>query len=284
MSGNGWWDELRARAERLGREISEGVSGSVADSGHAAVYLRQLLRGNRAKRVLRSLRRRRADDPKPTGKPTTAAAPAQPPVLIIHGYLATRGSLHLLERHLTDRGLIVMSYPLGPLNVGDIRDSAGLIARKVESIVAQTGIARVDIVGHSMGGLVGLDYLKRLGGRHRVRRLIMLGTPTQGTWSALLGLVTAPLGLASLQLLPGSPFLRELADRPLPPGAQVVSIGAIRDWLAPLSSTALDGVRHIALPTGHSGLLVDAEVAEVVVEILREPGSAPPVDAPRVTP
>ena len=60
-------------------------------------------------------------------------------MLIIHGYLATRGSLHLLERRLTDRGLIVMSYPLGPLNVGDIRDSAGLIARKVESIVAQTG-------------------------------------------------------------------------------------------------------------------------------------------------
>ena len=39
-------------AERLGREISGGVSGSVADSGHAAVYLRQLLRGNRAKRAL----------------------------------------------------------------------------------------------------------------------------------------------------------------------------------------------------------------------------------------
>ena len=279
MSGTGWWDQLRARAERLGREISSGVSGGVADSGHAAIYLRQLLRGNRAKRALRSLRRRQADQRDRAG--VNAASPAQPPVLIIHGYLATRGSLHLLERHLTDRGLIVMSYPFGPLNVGDIRDSAGLIARKVESIVAQTGIARVDIVGHSMGGLVGLDYLKRLGGRHRVRRLVMLGTPMQGTWSALLGLVTAPLGLASLQLLPGSPFLRELAERPLPPGAEVISIGAIRDWLAPLSSTVLDGVRHIALPTGHSGLLVDAEVAEVVVDILR---SEPAVDAPRTTP
>src|SRR6476619_222036 len=190
MSGSGWWDELRARAERLGREITSGVSGSVADSGHAAIYLRQLLRGNRAKRALRSLRRRRADD----RADTSAASPAQPPVLIIHGYLATRGSLHLLERHLTERGLIVMSYPLGPLSLGDIRDSAGLIARKVESIVAQTGIARVDIVGHSMGGLVGLDYLKRLGGRHRVRRLVMLGTPTQGTWSALFGLLTATAG------------------------------------------------------------------------------------------
>lgn len=257
------------------------MSGGVADSGHAAVYLRQLLRGNRAKRVLRSLRRgsRAASDA------ASAATPGQPPVLLIHGYFATRGLLHLLESHLTMRGLIVMSYPLGrPINVGDIRDSAGLIARKVESIVAQTGIARVDIVGHSMGGLVGLDYLKRLGGRHRVRRLVMLGTPTQGTWSALFGLVTAPLGLASLQLLPGSPFLRELAERPLPEGAQVVSIGAVRDWLAPISSTVLDGVKHIALPTGHSGLLVDAEVAEVVVEILRAGPSEGPVDATQTTP
>lgn len=282
MSAASWLAGLRARAERMGREISGGVSGGVADSGHAAVYLRQLLRGNRAKRVLRSLRRgsRAGDDG------ATAATPGQPPVLLIHGYFATRGSLHLLESHLTMRGLIVMSYPLGRriINVGDIRDSAGLIARKVESIVAQTGIARVDIVGHSMGGLVGLDYLKRLGGRHRVRRLVMLGTPTQGTWSALLGLVTAPLGLASLQLLPGSPFLRELAERPLPDGAEVVSIGAVRDWLAPLASTVLDGVQHIALPTGHSGLLVDAEVAEVVVEILRAAPSPSPVDASQTTP
>jgi pimeloyl-ACP methyl ester carboxylesterase len=280
MGAADWLAELRARAARLTREISGGVSGGVADSADSAIYLRQLLRGNRAKRVLRSIARK--DAPKEAAAPKDATqTPGQPPVLIIHGYLATRGSLHLLERHLTERGLIVMSYPLGGLiNVGDIRDSAGLIARKVESIVAQTGIARVDIVGHSMGGLVGLDYLKRLGGRHRVRRLVMLGTPAQGTWSALFGLVTAPLGLASLQLLPGSPFLRELAERPLPPGADVVSIGAIRDWLAPLSSTVLDGVRHIALPTGHSGLLVDAEVAEVVVGLLKEPR----VDATQTTP
>jgi pimeloyl-ACP methyl ester carboxylesterase len=248
------------------------MAGSVEDSGHSALYLRQLLRGNRGRPAWRP----RAEVP---------ATPAgQPPVLLIHGYMATRGSLHLLERQLTARGLVVMTYSLGPVHLGDIRDSAGLIARKVESIVAQTEVTRVDIVGHSMGGLVGLDYLKRLGGRHRVRRLVMLGTPTQGTWSALLGLVTAPLGLASLQLLPGSPFLRELADRPLPAGAEVISIGAIRDWLAPLSSTVLDGIRHIALPTGHSGLLVDEEVAKVVADLLLE--GAPPgsVDAARGSP
>jgi pimeloyl-ACP methyl ester carboxylesterase len=256
-------DELRARVRELGREIA----GNVTDSGHSAVYLRQLMRGNRAPHAQAAL---------------VAPDAARPPVLLIHGYLATRGSLHLLERHLADRGHIVISYPLGfPVNLGDIRDSAGLIARKVESIVAQTGVTEIDVVGHSLGGLVGLYYLKRLGGRHRIRRLIMLGSPTQGTWSALLGLVTAPLGRASLQLLPGSPFLRELGEMPLPKGADVVSIGAIRDWMAPLSTTVLDGVRHIALSTGHSGLLVDAEVAKVVADLLAD---EPPVDGTRAPP
>jgi triacylglycerol lipase len=244
---------LRARA----RGIGESVGREVADSGHAAVYLRQLLRGNRAAR-------------EPVAAPERAAAPPGPPVLLIHGYLATRGSLHLLERNLARRGYVVMSYKLGPINLGDIRDSAGLIARKVESMVAQTGVTQVDIVGHSMGGLVGLYYLKRLGGRHRVRRLVLLGTPARGTWSALFGLFTAPLGLASLQLLPGSPFLRDLAETPLPDGAEVISIGAERDWLAPLGSTVLQGVRHMSVATGHSGLLVEEEVADVIDGLLRQ--------------
>src|SRR5205814_7660818 len=144
----------------LGKEI--------ADSGHAAVYLRQLLRGNRGRTTASD-----AD--------SSAHLPAAGrPVLLIHGYLATRGSLHLLERRLRDRHHLVLSYRLPRLNVGDIRDSAALIARKVESLVAQTGVQTVDIVGHSMGGLVGLYYVKRLGGRRRVRKLIMLGPPATG--------------------------------------------------------------------------------------------------------
>jgi pimeloyl-ACP methyl ester carboxylesterase len=246
------FDDLRARALSLTKELTDNV----VDSGHAAVYLRQLLRGNRGDRAHVNAA------PSPT---------SGPPVLVIHGYLATKGSLHLLEQQLAKRGHVVMSFRFGPINLGDIRDSAGLVARKVESIVAQTGVSHVDIVGHSMGGLVALHYVKRLGGRHRVRRLVLLGTPAQGTWSALFGLITAPLGLASLQLLPGSPFLKELAETPLPKGVDVVSIGALRDWLAPVATTALEGVRQVALPTSHSGLLVDEAVADRVSDLLREP-------------
>jgi pimeloyl-ACP methyl ester carboxylesterase len=275
--------DLRRRALTLTKEVTDNV----VDSGHAAVYLRQLLRGHRADR---------GQGAAAVAAATTAAAPdagadARPPVLLIHGYLATRGSLHLLEQNLARRGHVVMGFRFGPINLGDIRASADLVARKVESIVAQTGVSRVDVVGHSMGGLVGLYYVKRLAGHRRVRRLVLLGTPARGTWSALLGLFTAPLGLASLQLLPGSPFLRELAETPLPPGVDVVSIGALRDWLAPIASTVLQGVRHISLPTGHTGLLIDEEVADIVTSLLREPSppgsppsSPPPVDGtPRPT-
>ena len=118
---------------------------------------------------------------------------------------------------------------------------------------------------------MALDYLKRLGGHRRIRRLVLLGTPIRGTWSALLGIATAPLGRASLQLLPGSAFLRQLARQPMPPGPEVIAISGDRDWLAPPHTTVLDGVRRIALATGHTGLLVDESVAQTVADILAAP-------------
>src|SRR6185369_5792728 len=117
------------------------------------------------------------------------------PVLLIHGYLGTRGSMYILERRLNDDGLCVFSFNLGSLNVRDIRTSAFLIHRKIESILAQTTVRHIDIVGHSMGGLIGLYYVKKLGGADRVRKLVMMGTPIAGTWSALAG--TTTLGLWS---------------------------------------------------------------------------------------
>lgn len=261
---------LRAHAREIGRAVGDGF----ADSGHAALYLRQLLRGNRAPPSIAR--------PRSAGQVAGTSAPVRPseflpspPVLLIHGYLATRGSVHLLEQRLTERGHVVIAYRLGPIHMGDIRESAGYIARKIESLATQTGVAKLDVVAHSMGGLVALDYLKRLGGGKRVRRLVLLGTPIHGTWSAALGLLTTPLGRAGLQLLPGSAFLRELSEIPMPVGPEVVAIAAERDWLAPPHTTTLPGARHLTVPTGHSGLLVDERVANTVSDILTATGPTP---------
>jgi pimeloyl-ACP methyl ester carboxylesterase len=260
-------DGLLVRARVLGRIVDNGV----ADSRQAVLYLRQLIRGNRARP---SVPKFGASGSSAATSRAAASPPSAPPVLLIHGYLATRGSVHLLERRLADHGRVVMTYRLGPIHMGDIRDSAGYISRKVESLSAQTGVEKVDVVAHSMGGLVALDYLKRLGGHRRIRRLVLLGTPILGTWSALLGIATAPLGRASLQLLPGSSFLRELGELPMPPGPEVVAIAADRDWLAPPRTTVIAGIRNLVVATGHSGLLVDDGVAQRVSDILAAPASA----------
>jgi triacylglycerol esterase/lipase EstA (alpha/beta hydrolase family) len=242
------------------------VAQDLTSGRHAISYLRHLARGNRIRR--RDAFERISDE--------------RPPVLLIHGYLGTRGSMYPLERRLVTDGFCVFSFNLGTLNSRDIRRSAFLIHRKIETILAQTPVKRIDIVGHSMGGLIGLYYVKKLGGHEKVRRLVMMGTPIKGTWSALAGVVTMGLfSTSSWQLLPRSDFLRELDVGPLPPSVEYTTIAAERDWVCPLASTPLDGATGVTVPLGHSSLVVSEEVYERIYWALtKEPsgvGEAPTI-------
>ena len=96
---------------------------------HAFSYLRHLVRGN-------EMTQRRFPD---------QLSPNHPPVLLIHGFGDAR-SMFVLEQRLLRDGFHVFSFNLGMLNVRDIRTSALLIHRKVQTICEQTGIRRIDIV------------------------------------------------------------------------------------------------------------------------------------------
>jgi triacylglycerol esterase/lipase EstA (alpha/beta hydrolase family) len=217
-------------------------------------YLRNLARGNRHRTEVNL---ERSDE-------------RAPPVLLIHGFLGTRGSMYPLERRLLEDGLTVFSFNLGALNARDIRASAFQIHRKIESILTQTSVERLDIVGHSMGGLIGLYYVKKLGGHQRVRKLIMMGTPINGTWVALLGVVTMGLvSSSSWQLLPRSSFLDELNQGSLPADVEVHTLAAARDLVCPLPSTRLRGAKSTTVPLGHSSLVVSGEVYKRLISILR---------------
>jgi triacylglycerol lipase len=236
------------RRSTIGQDVVGGADG--------LSYLRHLVRGNRIRR----------------GMPFEEATPEAPPILIIHGFLGTRGSMYLLERRLVEDGFVVVSFNLGTLNLRDIRRSAFLIHRKIERILSQTPSQRIDIIGHSMGGLIGLYYVKKLGGHARVRKLVMMGTPIRGTWTALFGVVTLGLwSTSSWQLLPRSRFLDELAKGPIPPGVEVHTIAAARDWVVPLATTRLSGANAMTVPLGHSSLVVSEEVYRRVVAALRPP-------------
>jgi len=236
------------RRSTIGQDVAGGADG--------LSYLRHLVRGNRLRRT----------------DAFAAKTHESPPVLIIHGFLGTRGSMYLLERRLVQDGFVCVSFNLGTLNVRDIRRSAFLIHRKIERILAQFPSQKIDIIGHSMGGLIGLYYVKKLGGHARVRKLIMLGTPVRGTWSALAGVMTLGLwSTSSWQLLPRSRFLDELHQGPLPAGVEVATIAAARDWVVPLGTTRLQGANAMTVPLGHSSLVVSEEVYRRVVNTLRPP-------------
>jgi triacylglycerol lipase len=257
---------LEAPSRWLGRRSTIGQD--VVGGADGLSYLRHLIRGNR-------LRRRDA---------FAEVTPASPPVLIIHGFLGTRGSMYMLERRLVDDGFVVVSFNLGTLNVRDIRRSAFLIHRKIERIMAQTPSQKIDIIGHSMGGLIGLYYVKKLGGHTRVRKLIMMGTPLRGTWAALAGVVTLGLwSTSSWQLLPRSRFLDELAQGAIPPGVEVSTIAAARDWVVPLATTRLPGTSAMTVPLGHSSLVVSEEVYRRVVNTLRPQPHEQLVEEPAAT-
>jgi len=251
----GRFARLLARPGVKLRRIDTGVREDLYGARHALSYVRHLARGNRIKRkaFFETIDER------------------HPPVLLIHGYLGTRGSMYILERRLNDDGVCVFSFNLGSLNVRDIRTSAFLIHRKIESILAQTPVKKIDIIGHSMGGLIGLYYVKKLGGHDKVRKLVMMGTPVRGTWAALLGVVTAGLVSASAwQLLPNSRFLKELATGPLPQNVQYFTIAAQRDWICPPSSTSLEGAESLTVALGHSSLVMSEDVYRHILYALRK--------------
>ncbi|MEU9112610.1 alpha/beta fold hydrolase [Streptomyces sp. NPDC048483] len=127
--------------------------------------------------------------PHPTPAASGAEAPpllptegrAHPPVLLLHGFIDNRSVFVLLRRALRRHGwrhLEALNY--SPLTC-DLRKAAELLGRHVEGVCARTGHRRVDIVGHSLGGLIARYYVQRLGGDARVRMVITLGTPHCGT-------------------------------------------------------------------------------------------------------
>ncbi|MEU5364734.1 alpha/beta fold hydrolase [Streptomyces sp. NPDC005925] len=191
----------------------------------------------------------------------TARLPSDtgPPVVLLHGLVDNRSVFVLLRRSLARHGggrQRIESLNYSPLT-RDIRTAAELLGRHIEEICERTGSARVDIVGHSLGGLIARYYAQRLGGDARVRTLVTLGTPHSGTRAVPL----ADAHPVVRQMRPGSPVIEELT-RPAPGcRTRFVSFWSDLDHVMdPPEAARLDhpdltvenvlvtGIGHLALP------------------------------------
>nr|WP_306520940.1 MULTISPECIES: alpha/beta fold hydrolase [unclassified Streptomyces] len=199
--------------------------------------------------------------PSPSASPRLPLAPP-PPIVLLHGFADNRSVFVLLRRALlrdadgTARRRTVVSLNYSPLTC-DIRAAAESLGRHVEEVRRRTGADRVDVVGHSLGGLIARYHVQRLGGDAVVRTLVTLGTPHSGTR------VARPADVHPIvrQMRPGSPVIEELG-RPAP-GCRTRFVAVRSDLdqiMVPTSTARLDhpdlrvenvlvtGIGHLALP------------------------------------
>jgi triacylglycerol esterase/lipase EstA (alpha/beta hydrolase family) len=163
------------------------------------------------------------------------------------------------------RPTIAVNYPS---MATDAEAKAAFVAQRIRDVAAQTA-RRVDVVAHSLGGVVlraaalSDDVGAALG------NVVTLGSPHRG---AALALLWGGAGLAPMR--PGSAFLEGLArcDR-LVDSANVTAIATSDDAIVfPIDLAYYAGALNVTIENvGHHGLLFSQRVYDLVRENLDAP-------------
>ncbi len=225
-----------------------------------------------------------ATDPDPVMSPPGAndwqckPSAAHPhPVVLVHGTFANRYENWLvLSPLLKSKGYCVFALDYGhiagtpqgpgllfPINgLAKVTESAGELAGFVDQVLAATGASKVDIVGHSQGGMMPNYYLKFLGGAAKTNALVGLAPDNHGT--TLDGLTN---------LLPFFPAVGDLIFAACP-SCQDQVVGS--DFIKKLNSVGdtVPGVTYTVIATRldevvtpyTSGFLQGANVTNVTVQ------------------
>jgi pimeloyl-ACP methyl ester carboxylesterase len=167
------------------------------------------------------------------------------PVILVHGTLANMNdNWQAASPILANHGYCVFAFNYGGSSAtsdlqgtGDIAASAAELATFVSTVLAATGAAKVDLVGHSQGGMMPRYYLNFLGGAAKVATLVALAPSNYGTTLDGLTVLGDDLGLiepvnsvlsttcmACVQQEKGSAFLARLNAAPTVPGVNYTVI------------------------------------------------------------
>jgi pimeloyl-ACP methyl ester carboxylesterase len=219
----------------------------------------------------------------PWQEPHRRASPGQNPLVMVHGFGCDVGSLGFMVRLLALDGWRVFPIELDTIS-HTVETLSVRLARHVGRVRRLTGAPRVDLIGHSLGGLVIRYYVQMLSGYELVERVVTIGTPhSGGTWASYavpplraLGFIPErSRGKSAEQLLPGSrlyehlngPVFRvENCDR-----VDLTNIWSVTDELVLPSWTARfprATREHVFWMKGHIQLVLSQPVLRCVVDAL----------------
>ncbi len=189
-----------------------------------------------------------------------------PPVLCVHGITQNGSNLWGIRRALARRGRSTRAVSLG-LFGRPLAAYVPPLERAFRELAADSPDGRVDVVAHSMGGVV----LRMMLAQHpdlapHLRRVVTLASPHAGTASGR-GL---PLGGSIRNLGRRSTLLSELPGFPV--SAALTTVAARHDLIVyPQETCHLPGARAIDFADiGHVGLLTRRVAIERVVDVVCE--------------
>lgn len=249
---------VRAPQWRLGaRQVAAGVLEEAVYVGMAvALYPLGLVRWDRYRLELPRFL---------SGRQGRSSGRKNCPVLLLHGYLHNNSAYILLKSRLRSAGyedVYSMNLPFWR----SVEEMADDLAARVDLILSRTGWGRLDIVAHSLGGLVARHYIQELGGDRKVATLITMGSPHRGTELYFFG-----YGPAARQMSPRGDLVRGLNDEPRFGRTRVYSIWSPFDMLVVPAENAIlpDATKNIRVKlVGHMGLLYSERVTRILLRIL----------------
>lgn len=204
---------------------------------------------------------------------TTLQFTTRVPIVFIHGYLGDSGTWNGLADILVAEDYPVLDFGAAagvqtlvydPGGKGIVHTAVNTVAARIESALLAAGYAKdqkVDVVAHSMGGLVSRVLVEKAGttvdegGRVTVpakwasqpRTLTLLAVPNRGADDADICSGTGTWGNACAQMQPGSDFLRWLGTRAGTHSSKYVSVWGNADWVVDEESATLDDVDLVVL-------------------------------------
>jgi len=143
----------------------------------------------------------------PPESPACPALAAPVPLVLVHGIWDTPRLFGRLEAALAGRRapLLIPHLPHG-LGFRPLEDLAAQLDQRIASSFAPG--QPIDLLGFSMGGVIGRIWIQLLGGHSRTRRFFSVGSPQRGTLTAQPWPRWWLPTVADMKL--GSPLLRQL--------------------------------------------------------------------------
>lgn len=210
------------------------------------------------------------------------AEPALPrnvdPVMLVPGFLAGDATLALMARELRRQGVRTYRSHIS-CNVGCVLDQAAGLERRLERIALRRE-TRVQIVGHSLGGLLARGLAVRR--PDLISNVVTLGSPMLAPGAHHLSLTVGVellnrLSRAGLSGLMAEGCVRGACARtsfeesrsPLPVGVGFTSIWSRRDGIVDWRSCLDPLARSVEVTASHVGMAVDPRVLDVVSGAVR---------------